>query len=327
MYAIIRTQKHKSMAAIARSGRHTFRQQTTLNADPDINNPVIGCKSAEAVLSKLKEKLPLGRRKDAVLCIEYLITASPEAFKRHGGHLDELGNGYFKDALNWLNQRHGKSNVISAVVHRDETTPHLVAYVVPITKDGRLSARDFLGGPKLMRAMQDSFHSACAASRGLLRGVRGSKAKHQTISSFYEALDTDEQVPALEAFDYMMKAVGRETMAWRDAQSTSQANQQHKLIHERQRKGIAARNKVLELKEKNLDLAEVKLKHAEQALIQRESDLANRESEVLRRQPELLIEKAKTQGLERIIQQYQHDDLSLTPQNSHKKRYRSELSM
>ena len=38
---------------------------------------------------------------------------------------------YFRDSLEWLKQRHGAENVVYAGIHRDETTPHMYAYVVP----------------------------------------------------------------------------------------------------------------------------------------------------------------------------------------------------
>ena len=40
-------------------------------------------------------------------------------------------DAYFRDSLEWLKQRHGAENVVYAGIHRDETTPHMYAYVVP----------------------------------------------------------------------------------------------------------------------------------------------------------------------------------------------------
>ncbi|HEK2500647.1 hypothetical protein CJT82_17105 [Pseudomonas aeruginosa] len=87
MYSIIRAKKHKSVAAIARSARHTFREQLTPNADPARRNQnrVVGAADCQQLVQALSDRLPAKRRRDAVLCIEYLITASPEAFQRHGG--------------------------------------------------------------------------------------------------------------------------------------------------------------------------------------------------------------------------------------------------
>ena len=42
------------------------------------------------------------------------------------------GGAYFKQARKWLEERHGKENIVAISIHHDETTPHLVAYAVPI---------------------------------------------------------------------------------------------------------------------------------------------------------------------------------------------------
>jgi hypothetical protein len=54
-------------------------------------------------------------------------------------------SSFFKTSVEWLKQKHGAENVISTSIHRDETTPHIVAYVVPIDSQGKLNAREFLG--------------------------------------------------------------------------------------------------------------------------------------------------------------------------------------
>ena len=247
MYAIIRAQKHKSISAVARSARHTFREQPTLNADcaSTPKNRFVGSRSTADLLRGLSSKLPTARRKDAVLCIEYLITASPEAFSKHGGRLDDLGSGYFADALTWLRARHGADNVLSAAVHLDETTPHLVAYVVPLTHDGRLSARDFLGGPKVLRAMQDSFYSACGQPYGLLRGIPGSKAHHVKISQFYSALQSPLPAVKLSMRDYVAKTLGYETEAWKEAQVQAKQIAQQATADALQRKAVHSRTQAL----------------------------------------------------------------------------------
>ena len=94
-YAIIRAKKLKTMGAVSRSAQHTFRMQPTPNADPALTgrNRTVGAQGSDQVLAALVRTLPTKRRKDAVLAIEYLVTASPEAFKRHGGRLDDMGDG------------------------------------------------------------------------------------------------------------------------------------------------------------------------------------------------------------------------------------------
>jgi hypothetical protein len=310
MYAILRTQKLKTVAALARSARHTFRDQPTPNADSErtANNIIIGCGDTSELLDAVEKRLPASRRRDAVMCIEYLITASPEAFSRHGGSLGELGSGYFRDAIKWLRGRHGTANVLCAAVHLDESTPHLVAYVVPMTKDGRLSARDFLGGPKAMRSMQDSFYSACGESRGLLRGVQGSKAKHEKISAFYTTLIAAGEAPELKASDYAAKAVGLETKAWRDAEAVSTRRMQTGAIEARGRKANLSRLKALEDQEIRLKANAEELKKAEIQLKIREKKVAQLERKVALIQPQLQTAKAQVEAIERLLEDRERRD-------------------
>jgi len=302
MFAIIRTQKHKTIAAVARSARHTFREQSTLNADDakSSRNRFSGNRSTKDLISSLSDRLPATRRKDAVLCIEYLITASPEAFSRHGGHLDDLGSGYFADALAWLRSRHGQDNIISAAVHLDETTPHLVAYVVPLTHDGRLSARDFLGGPKVMRAMQDSFHSACGLPYGLLRGVQGSKACHTKVSQFYTALQEHAPLVKLTTHDYVAKTLGYETEAWKEAQAQAKQMAQQATADALQRKAVHSRKKALADAEAQARRTASQLQQHAKEQEKRELSLRRREQAVARREPELDIAIARAESLERL---------------------------
>lgn len=127
-YAILRAKKLKTLASIRGSGRHTFREIPTPNADGTANCQVCGAASAAELVAAVRGSLPRARRKDAVLCIEYLVSASPSAFCRHGGAMPDIG-GYFDRAMDWLRARHGLSNIVCAVVHLDERTPHLIAYL------------------------------------------------------------------------------------------------------------------------------------------------------------------------------------------------------
>jgi len=190
-YAILRTAKLKEIGHIAGSLSHTFRTRETPNADKARAhlNENSGLETPEAILNAIKDRLPEKVRKNGVRCIEYFIGASPEHFQG-----SQTGAGYFEDTKRWLIEKHGAENVISTHVHRDETTPHMVAYVVPITPDGKLSARHFLGGPEAMRELQTDFAERVGKRHGLERGIEGSKAKHQSISEYYarvnETIDT-----------------------------------------------------------------------------------------------------------------------------------------
>lgn len=112
------------------------------------------------------------------------------------------------DNLAWLRKTFGAENVVSAVLHMDEATPHIHAAVVPIvtgerrkvqkkktdepnkrkyrTKSAarpRLCADDVMSRVKL-KEYQDTY-AAAMAKYGLQRGIDGSKARHVTTQEFY----------------------------------------------------------------------------------------------------------------------------------------------
>lgn len=185
-YAIMRTKKLK-MGGLAASLSHTFRERDTPNADPDrLNqNGLIGAQNTDEAMGKIRSALPEKFRKDAVVTIEYLVTTSPEWMEKASR---EEQNAYFQTSMNWITDKHGKSNVKFAAVHRDEKTPHMVAYVVPNTADGRLCAKDFLGGKAKLSQMQSDFAKA-VQSHGLNRGIQGSTAKHERIKKHYAQIN------------------------------------------------------------------------------------------------------------------------------------------
>ena len=72
----------------------------------------------------------------------------------------------------------------------------MTAFVVPLTQDGRLSAKEFIGNKAQMQADQTTF-AAAVRDLGLQRGIEGSKARHTRIQAFYEALSGHQSVTRL----------------------------------------------------------------------------------------------------------------------------------
>lgn len=202
-YAILRTKKLKEWGSICASLQHNFRERLTPNADENrtAQNIHIGGNSTDEVRKKIEDGLPQKYRADCVKCIEYLITASPEWFS---GRTEEQHQAYFDNAIEWLKERHGADNIKCVSIHKDESTPHLVAYVVPLDERGKLNAKKWLGGKKLMSEMQDEF--AERSSKFLMsRGIKGSKAKHQRVQRFYGDLNAPE--PNISYDDITQKVI------------------------------------------------------------------------------------------------------------------------
>ncbi|TNJ25509.1 hypothetical protein CF111_03110 [Aeromonas sobria] len=193
-FAILRTQKLKAAVAVRRSLKHAFRAQDTPNADPTRlrENCHLGANSVDEAMKAFHNRLPEKIRKNGVLAIEYLITGSPDGMNSKSRRDQDA---YFTDALAWLKERHGAENLIYAGIHRDETTPHLYAYVVPLDPQGKLNCRHFLGGAKALSQMQTDFAEQVGQRHGLRRGIEGSKARHTTVRQYYAALQQESPAP------------------------------------------------------------------------------------------------------------------------------------
>ena len=99
----------------------------------------------EFINKRLKE-LSLKPRKDAVVMNSFVV-GSDKAF--FDGLPKMLQYNFFSDCAKFFEERYGEENVISAVVHLDETTPHMHLNLIPITPDGRLCSKDLFDKPKL----------------------------------------------------------------------------------------------------------------------------------------------------------------------------------
>lgn len=184
-FAIMRTQKVKSVASMANLEKHCSREKYPKNADrekQDLNRNYI---QDGMTLPERFKQMTEGQkiRKNAVMGIEVMLTYTP-------GALDEEKQLLAWESANvkWLKETFGKDNLVRLWLHRDETTPHLHAFVVPIDEKGKLNCRAFLGGSAKLSALQDSYADAMQPF-SLERGEKGSKAHHTTVKEFYRAIE------------------------------------------------------------------------------------------------------------------------------------------
>jgi hypothetical protein len=197
-YAIIRMAKIKHVSKIRRSFDHAFRARETPNAATELTpeNSHMGAESPAEALHRFNEAMPGKVRKNAVLALEFLITASPEAMQ---SKTRAQQDGYFADALDWLKAKHGAKNVFYAGIHRDEITPHMYAYVVPKDSRGVLNCRQFYGARNALSAMQTDFWEKVGHPHGLERGLEGSRARHTSIREYYGRVNASERpAPAVD---------------------------------------------------------------------------------------------------------------------------------
>ncbi len=190
MYSILRTKKHKSIASVASRECHTYRRRPTPNADPaklKKNRLLFGQENyADGLKDFLKNyQVENNIRKDAVLAIEYLLTASPEFFD--SGSKVERDNRLKKwseSQIDFMKKMHGEENILCMYLHLDEKTPHIEVYVTPVDPKGKLNCKHFLGSPAKLTALQTSY-ATHNANFGLKRGQEGSRATHEEVKKFY----------------------------------------------------------------------------------------------------------------------------------------------
>lgn len=189
-YCIFRIgEKYKDIKAIKGFEGHMTRTFYTPNANQDKilkNEILIGDKGIVKDVEKYIEGIKL--RKNGVIARNLLLTASPQFFKNKS-------YGFVKK---WINsnitflQNHFGDNLRFAVVHLDETTPHIHALIVPKFENTRgkekykLSNSLYFDGREKLSEWQDLYSNHIKSEfKELNRGIKGSKARHVKIKQYY----------------------------------------------------------------------------------------------------------------------------------------------
>lgn len=162
-HAILRFAKHKAGPAGALEAHHErTKEKYASNPDIDMSKSKYNFhivqptqKYRKEINSRIKAA-GCKTRKDSTMFVDTIITASPEFFK--GRDRKEIQT-YFTEAVAFMEEKIGRGNIFSAVVHMDEKTPHLQLCFTPITEDGRLSAKEILGNRAQLSKWQDEFHA------------------------------------------------------------------------------------------------------------------------------------------------------------------------
>ena len=160
-YAILRFAKYKG-PEIGHIESHNERTKEKYASNPDVDTSrshlnfhlVFPERKYRAEAEKQIAEAGCRTRSNSVRVVEVLVTASPEFFK--GKKKAEI-KAYFQEALDFIQQHQNPRTIISAVVHMDEKTPHMHLCFVPLTEDGRLSAKDIMGNKKKLTWWQDEF--------------------------------------------------------------------------------------------------------------------------------------------------------------------------
>jgi hypothetical protein len=270
-YAIIRIAKLTSQVHAHNATTHNYRQHEVSNADPAPQHPnkeylnheetdywtLAEARIAEVVTRKV--------RTDQVRAVEVIMTGSPEAFVRgqDGRAADYSNSKWAQDNLNFLKEKFGAKNVVSFTLHQDEKTPHVHAVIVPITQDGRLSAKDIFTRQTLRELQTD--YAQAMQPYGMSRGIEHSQAEHQPMRRQYtqeaqnarHVVELSQPVAAIVRDPFKLDDVplmGRDTWkAEQEARINAEIAQRVAQVQAQERERV---EKLAELAQKNTAAAE-----------------------------------------------------------------------
>ena len=160
-HAILRFAKYKG-PEISRIEAHNERTKETYASNPDVDTArskqnfhlVTPERKYRAEAERQIAQAGCRTRSDSVRVVEVLFTASHDFFK--GKSKGEI-RAFFEECMAFLAQRQAPATYLSAVVHMDEKTPHMHLSFVPLTADGRLSAKEIVGNRQKLTQWQDAF--------------------------------------------------------------------------------------------------------------------------------------------------------------------------
>lgn len=189
-YAVVHMMKIKSGAVGGIQSHNNREHEPKTNPDVDMsrsedNYDLISCDNYKrSIKEKLSNLVESSRavRKDAVVVCNFIVTSDNETMNALGA---DRQREFFEDSVKWFSDRYGADRVLNATVHMDETTPHLHIGVMPITQDGRLSAKAIFTKTE-MKAIQTEFARDVGEKYGLERGIEGSERTHLSEARFKE---------------------------------------------------------------------------------------------------------------------------------------------
>lgn len=212
-YAVLHMEKTSGTdAAMSAHIERTIKPKNADESRTHLNRELIrfpdGVESRTQAIQYRLDTAGLTRKigNNQVRAIRVLLTGTHDDMERitNEGRLDE----WCSDNLKYLADTFGRENIVSAVLHMDEQTPHIHATLVPIirgerkrkkkeeqvrrryrkkpTGTARLCADEIMTRAKL-KSYQDTY--AQTMSRyGLQRGIDGSEAKHISTQQYYRDL-------------------------------------------------------------------------------------------------------------------------------------------
>ncbi|WP_010532490.1 MobV family relaxase [Lentibacillus jeotgali] len=205
-YSIMRVEKVKGSVNTMGIQKHVQRENKNYN-NKDIDHEKTGLnydlvhgkerQNYKNLIEKRIEEGYTGQRKirsDAVRHVDGIITSDKAFFD---GLSEEQMHQYFQDSFEFLENEYGKENILYAAVHLDESTPHMHFGTVPLTPDGRMSAKEVVGNKKALTNLQDRYNQfmnerGFDLERGQSKQV--TEKKHEVMDRYKQGTNYHENI-------------------------------------------------------------------------------------------------------------------------------------
>ena len=239
-----------------KTGNNIFLKRSSGSYDKDIK---------EIVKSRTDKPI----RKNAVMMVGHTVQFGGDVSKLPEEEQVEI----LKRCYTFISERYGESNVISSTIHLDETNPHLHVDMVPMTEDGRLSARDIVTRAELRNVQAD-----------LLEFMQ-----QEYPELGFDRLTEDERAfsngKSQEDYERLMKEANRQKEV-----EAVRAN-----LHRGKVRKLNEREEKLDSREEKLDSREEQLVAREEHLVAREKNTNERVKDVNR-----VTSKNKQKSIEQV---------------------------
>lgn len=242
-----------------------------------------------------------GVRKNSVRMVEATVQLSGKILEQPEEKQEEV----LRDMYEWLKEEHGEDNIISAVIHKDETNMHLHFDFVPITEDRRLSARDIISQSNLKRLQRESLEyvQEMHPSMFFKRGNGETRGLSQKDFEAFKKLQ-EESEAVLDEYSEALDEHDDELNEREDAlnEKTQKVLKTHENVQQRARK-VEIRENTLKERENAYTAKLDALQGKEDAVAERESNVSENARRLKEQQEAVKRQKMAVEAKEQEVEE------------------------
>lgn len=235
-------------------------------------------------------------RKDACIFSEHVFTGTHEDLKAIEADPQRLQE-WVQANRKFAEEMYRAENIVRFTLHLDETTPHIHCVIVNLTEDGRLAAKEILGGRKDLKEKQDKY-AEYMKPFGLKRGLEDTGITHEGAEEYYKRVNAAKKLEGeLTVYKNIFGIKNIDIDKTLENYNSKIAGlQEEAALYKRKYEGLMKSKTNIKKKEENLKEREEKVKEGEQWV-------ADKNAQVRRISKILTDRKARIEELEKEVEE------------------------